>query len=149
MGYYIEIVKSDAKIAKEHLDTCYEKMCSLNMTHDNEKRGGSWSGGKQEGKWFSWMDANYPDTCKDAQAIFEQMGFETSYNENGDLLLEGYNNKMGQEDLFLKAIENIASGSIYWRGEDGSTWSTKFYGDNVFEAEPTTKKIGTNKLRLK
>lgn len=131
MGYYIEIVKSDAKIPKNNLKTAYEKMCALNVTHHNQKRGGSWSGGKQQEKWFSWMDSNYPETCKDAQEIFEQMGFDTEYNENGDLLIVGYDNKIGQEELFLKSIEKEAIGSIYWCGEDGSKWSTKFFGDNI------------------
>lgn len=141
MGYYVEIEQSDAKIPKENLTVAYEKMCALNMTHDNEKRGGSWSDGKQKSKWFSWMDANYPETCKDAQAIFEQMGFETEYDERGDLLIKAYDNKMGQEDLFLKAIENEALGSIFWKGEDGSKWSTKFFGDIVYDAETPTKKL--------
>lgn len=133
MGYYVNIVESTARVPAQNLARVYEIMCSLNETHDHEKRGGSYSGGKQTEKWFSWMDANYPETCEDAQAIFEMLGFETEYNSAGDLLLTGYDNKMGQEDLFLEAIENYVIGEISWEGENGEDWTTKFFGDDVIE----------------
>lgn len=149
MGYYVNIVKSDAVIPQENLQLCYEKMCALNVTHDHKKTGGSWQDGKQVNKWFSWMDADYPNTCKDAKAVLEQMGFDAEYNDKGDLLIVGYDNKMGQEDLFLKAIENEAIGSILWNGEDGSRWTTQFHGDNVYEAQPVPKKLSGPTRRLK
>lgn len=128
MGYYVNIVESTARIPARILGRVYEIMCSLNETHDHMKRGGN-----QTKKWFSWMDANYPETCEDAQAIFEMLGFETEYNSAGDLLLTGYDSKMGQEDLFLKAIENYVIGEISWVGEDNNQWTTEFYGDDVIE----------------
>ena len=73
MGYYVRIIKSTAFVPAENLDRVYDIMCSLNETHDHEKHGGSWSGTKRTEKWFSWMDENYPETCKDAQAIFNQL----------------------------------------------------------------------------
>ena len=109
MGYNIQIVKSDALIPADHLEDCYHKMCALNETHDHEKRGGSWSNGKQNSKWFS------------------------------------YYNKMGQEDIFMKAIENDAVGSIKWHGEDGKEWTTQFFGSNVIDDQPVPKKIGMKK----
>lgn len=133
MGYYVNIVESTARIPARNLARVYEIMCSLNETHDHEKRGGSYSGGKQIEKWFSWMDANYPETCEDAQAIFEMLGFETEYNSAGDLLLTGYDSKAGQEDLFLEAIENYVIGEIQWVGEDHERWTTEFHGDDVIE----------------
>lgn len=132
MGYYVEIEKSTAVIPAANLERAYKKMCALNTTHDHLKRGGSNRGGK----WFSWMDENYPNTCKDAQAVLEALGFYTHY-ENGDLHIDGYDNKTGQEDLFLSAIENDVKGEIEWRGEDGERWTTLFYGDNVIEGEST------------
>ena len=142
MGYYVKITSSTAKIPAANLKTAYEKMCALNVTHDHKKRGGSWSGGKEEARWFSWMDANYPETCKDAQEILEQLGFETFYDNNGDLVIDYYDSKTGEEDLFMGAIENLTTGRITWVGEDGSTWTTIFAGDDVLEMEPTTKLLG-------
>lgn len=125
--------KSTARIPAANLQRAYEKMCALNETHHNKKRGGSWEGGKQTAAWFSWMDANYPETCSDAKAILEQLGFYCSYDENGDLLIEEYNSKTGQEDLFLQAISSETLGEISWLGEDGETWQTTFVGDSVLE----------------
>jgi hypothetical protein len=139
MGYNVEIIKSTAKIPAANLDRAYQKMCALNVTHHKDKRGGSWSAGKRDTAWFSWMDANYPETCKDANAVLEQLGFYTSFNEQGDLLIEGYDSKMGQEDLFLKAIENEVSGEIEWVGEDHERWTTVLKGDNVIDAEAPTR----------
>lgn len=143
MGYYVQAVSSTAFIPKANLQRAYEKMCALNVTHDHEKNGGSWSaGGKQDGKWFSWMDANYPETCKDAQAVLEQLGFECEYNEFGDLCFGDYDSKTGQEDLFMKAIENEATGMITWRGEEGEVWVTKFHGGVVVDANSAYKLLG-------
>lgn len=136
MGYNVRTIKSTAHIPAANLDTAYQAMCALNTTHHNQKRGGSWSGGQETGRWFSWMDENYPDTCQDAQAILEQLGFETQYADNGDLLLVSYDSKTGQEDLFLEAIQNLALGRIHWLGEDGNTYTTEFLGHTVITPEP-------------
>ena len=80
------------------------------------------------------MDENYPETCEDAQAVLEQLGFSTEYNDAGDLLLTGYDNKTGQEALFLKAIEEDGVGFIVWEGEDGKTWCTFFVDETVIES---------------
>ena len=138
MGYYVEIEKSTAVVPAANLERVYEKMCALNITHDHKKRGGCFGGGVQKAKWFSWMDANYPDTCKDARAVLEALGFETHYAENGDLHIDHYDNKTGQEGLFLHSIEDDVSGKIEWRGEDGERWTTMFFGDYVIDGEGTT-----------
>ena len=139
MGYYVRIIKSTAFVPAENLDRVYDIMCSLNETHDHEKRGGTWCGGKRTAKCFSWMDENYPETCKDAQAIFNELGFETAYDDVGNLHLVAYDSKMGQEDLFLKSIVANAVGKIDWIGEDGETWSTVFVGDAVIDSQPVMK----------
>jgi hypothetical protein len=142
MGYYIQTINSTARIPQQNLQKAYEVMCALNQTHDHVKRGGSWSGGKQAAKWFSWMDADYPSKCADAAAILGMLGFETQYNDQGDLLITHYDNKTGQEDLFLKSIKNLTTGSIVWQGEEGESWTTEFYGDQVVEMPQPTKLIG-------
>lgn len=141
MGYNVRVVKSTARIPAANLETAYQVMCALNTTHDNQKRGGSWSGGEQTGRWFPWVDENYPETCPDARAVLEQLGFETQYDTNGDLLLTHYDSKTGQEDLFLAAIQNLALGRIHWMGEDGETYTTDFLGHTVVD-EPPVALIG-------
>lgn len=133
MGYYVRIVKSTAMVLAENLDRVYQIMCELN-NHNELKYGGSWSGGKQTEWWFSWMDANYPETCKDAFDIFKMLGFECDYDEQGNLHLIDYDQKTGQEDLFLKAITNYMTGMIRWVGEEGDVWDTEFDGDKIIDA---------------
>lgn len=123
MGYYVRIEDSTWVIPEKNLDAAYQAMCDLNK-HDELKSGGSWSGSKQNEKWFAWMDANYPETCKDAAAILDQLGFELHFNENGDLCIDWYDNKIGSEELFLRAIApfSVEDSYIVWRGEDGAIW---------------------------
>lgn len=133
MGYNVRIIRSTARIPAANLQQVYEKMCALNETHHDQKRGGSWSDGRETAKWFSWMDENYPETCANAQEILEMLGFEVEEADNGDLLITGYDSKTGQEDLFLEAITFDAVGIINWVGEDGDCWSTEFLGDTVVD----------------
>lgn len=134
MGYYVNTTFSNAVLPKDHEAAAYEIMCSLNVTHHDQKRGGSYTAGGKTQSWFSWMDANYPETCKDAGDIFEMLGFEIERNDDGIHLIN-YDNKSGQEDLFLSSIENLMVGKIVWVGEDGDSWTNEFMGDNVINGE--------------
>lgn len=135
MGYYVQIVNGRFRIPKANLQRAYEKMCALNVTHHDQKQCGSWSVGTKTQSWFSWMDPNYPETCKTAHEVLEALGFHCHYDDQGDLIVDGYDSKMGQEDLFMAAIKEEAEGSLVWRGEDGATWTTTFVGDTVIDAE--------------
>jgi len=119
MGYYVLIEDSNLTIRAENLDGAFEAMKALN-SRDDLKHGGAWSGGKQTATWFSWMDADYDKTSRDAAHILEQLGFEFSIDDEGDLSITGYDNKIGSEEHFLHAIAPfVESGSmIIWRGED-------------------------------
>jgi len=134
MGYYVRTAQCTVVIPAQHLERVYEILCNLNK-YNELKRGGSWSGGKQTKWWFSWMDENYPETCNDAMDIFKMLGFDCEYNNQGDLCLLHYDQKTGQEDLFLKVIANYATGMIRWVGEDGEIWDTDFDGDSVIDGE--------------
>jgi hypothetical protein len=105
MGYYTRITESDIFISKDDFEYCYEAMCKLN-DRDDLKSGGSWGAGisadqprpeglsYHPGKWFSWMDADYPDKCKTMEDILYNLGFENiKYDENGNLIDIWYDNK--------------------------------------------------------
>lgn len=128
MGYYVSASNSTWTIKKENLDKAYEAMCKLNWKNEL-KRGGRYPTNPDdpkdkphEGVWFAWMPWNYHETCKDAQDILQKLGFETDYDGDGNLVLGWYNNKAGNEDVFLKAIAPFSEGFIEWRGEDGYLW---------------------------
>lgn len=130
MGYYVTLNSTNAYIPNDKLDEAYTILCALNQ--DNSlKRGGRWPRTEQDGPhsgvWFSWMDWDYPETCKDAAAIIAQLGFE--FTEDGDgLWFYAYDNKTGAEDVFLAALAPVLASSddeapqFVWQGEDGAAW---------------------------
>lgn len=124
MGYYVRSYESDNnfKVRKENFDAAYKAMVALN-DDDDAKHGGSYGPDGVREKWFSWMDPNYPDSCQDFGAVLEALGFVAIYDETGLVGLD-YDSKIGQENLFLKAIAPyVENGSyIVWRGEDGAVW---------------------------
>lgn len=118
MGYYVTLNNSTAVIRKENQDEAYKILCDLNK-EDDLKRGGSWSGGKYTEKWFSWMDSNYPEKCKDVVDIIQELGFNGNVDDEGDFYIYGYDNKTGQEQLFFERIAHLVEGEMEWTGEDG------------------------------
>jgi hypothetical protein len=81
------------------------------------------------------MSEKYDEEAEDAEHIFKMLGFETECNPDDGLTLLGYDSKTGQEDLFLKAIEFDAEGTITWRGEEGESWTTTFLGDTIISGD--------------
>lgn len=134
MGYYVNITDANFIIPPENLGEAYRALCALNA-HDELKTGGSWgplpdgSYGQKE-KWFAWMDANYPETCKDAEAIFTALRFETDSNPDDGLTLLGYDSKAGGEEHFLEAVAPFVKPGSYleWRGEGGEVWREEYDG---------------------
>lgn len=130
MGYYVRIVNSTAKIPRENLEKAYTEMCILNLD-DSIKNGRSYSNGKVVSRYFSWMPEDYPSKLKTAQEILEALGFAVEYDESGDLLITGYDDKTGDEDHFLDAISPLSSGEIEWVGEDGAFWKNILGGHRM------------------
>ena len=136
MGYYVHLTAVNWMIPTKHLETAYERMCELNVTHHSVKRGGSFgkdeNGIAHESRWFSLMDENYPETCKNAREILNELGFDTEIDEYG-LVIVGYDSKTGQEDLFLESISDLVVHStgesmpyMIWEGEDSLQWKEIF-----------------------
>jgi hypothetical protein len=129
MGYFVEIRYADWMLPRKHYGEAYKRMCELNVTHHSVKRGGSFrkdeNGIAHESKWFSWMSPNYPEILTTANEIFEELGFEINVSDHGTEIC-GYDNKTGQEDLFLEACCPWASGYIVWNGEDADRWMDNY-----------------------
>lgn len=139
MGYYVEILESTFVIPSQNLTEAYDRMCKLNYEVPNaEKHGGCWPGkdkgpkvGPFESAWFSWMPWNYHETCENVDDILRELGFETHYDDEGNLHIDYYNSKAGQEELFLESICSLAHGYIIWKGEDGAVWGETYGGKMV------------------
>lgn len=145
MGYYVDTTAADIFIPKDKFEDCYKAMCKLNE-RDDLKSGGSWGAGisadqpKPEGmdyhpgRWFSWMDANYPETCKSMEDILHALGFENiDYDEEGNLIDLCYSSKIGSEDQFFQSIAPFVKEGSYinWSGEDNSIWQWYFNGKEM------------------
>lgn len=150
MGYYVNITDADWCIPTEQQDAAYEAVCALNNRNDL-KRGGVYP--RPEGLeqtttptpdlWFSWMDWNYPETCADLSAVLEQVGYDLSVDEDDSLVIRGYNNKSGQEDLFLAALAPFAQARhaddayVNWQGEEGEMWQNAARDGRLWQQEIT------------
>ena len=145
MGYFVNTTGIDFTIPKENMDKAYRAMCELNKD-DSEKMGGAFgnlenteditgssSVSTNPNKWYMWMPWNYDEVCKNAAEIFSALGFEVAEDEDGNLSLLWYEDKSGQEDLFLKAVSQYVSPGSYieWSGEDGYLYRHEFDGEKM------------------
>lgn len=133
MGYYVNIEEANFRLPHEKLKEAHEALIALDITHHDEKRGGSWSGGKQTEKWFSWMPMDYATSLESAQQILEKLGFEIELDDEGNLMITNYDSKRGQEELFLSALAPFVNEGSYinWIGEDHQRWQNYFDGKKM------------------
>lgn len=128
MGYYVRTIDSKIFLDKKHFDDVYKKLCQLN-DYDELKRGGSFGSNEDSNsndrynrsKWFSWMDYNYPETCKDMHEVLTQVGFNCEYDDDGNLVMLDYDeNKTGNEDYFLCCLAGFIEDGSYliFKGEE-------------------------------
>lgn len=134
MGYYVNITDTNIVIPVNRLDDAYAALCALN--DDNTIKGGfrgDWLGnetptGANERVWFSWMPWNYPSLYTSAEEILEQLGFDLGTTDDGSIELYGYDNKIGDEQVFLSALAPLLASSddrepqVVWHGEDARVW---------------------------
>lgn len=147
MGYYIDIIESDIFMDKSNFDEAYKRMCDLNQK-DDLKGGGAYGGENDSrsprpeglnyhpGKWFSWMDPNYPEKTSTMEDVFHMLGFQDiSYDEDGNLVYMSYSNKAGDEAQFLNCISDLFSEGSYisWQGEDNTFFRYTFTSQGMIE----------------
>jgi len=131
MGYYVS-GNGELRIKKENLDKAHDALMALQDAPNKAKRGGSSGGDKAPRFWYSWMPEDLR-TLTDTKAVFAELGFEVRDDENGDLLISCYDNKTGQEDVFIAAAAPfIEDGDYEWTGEDGIFWLWKFEDGRMF-----------------
>lgn len=132
MGYYVELVASNVLIPKYNVDKAYQAVQALQSRNDL-KRGGSWgAGGVQIERWFSWMPADL-STLKTLADVLDALGFSVNESSKGDLYIDNYDSKTGQEDLFFEALAPYITTAaddwepvMLWRGEDGAEYRWVF-----------------------
>jgi hypothetical protein len=134
MGYYVE-GEGSIVIKAANVEAAYKAMVALNNVPDELKRGGTYSNGAYVSKHFSWMPTDLTE-IKTAEEMFERLGFHYSSESDGFLELTAYDSKMGQEEIFVAAVQQFVEDDSHfeWKGEDGSMWTWKFNGGKLFKA---------------
>lgn len=141
MGYHVTLTDSDVVLPKENHQEILSRWHEMNdKRHDSVKSGGSYSGGRTMSKNYSWMPTDYEKTTHTPQQVLEHLGFDFSENTKGDIVIQGYESKTGQEDLFFKEIGNLvtAGGVMKWEGEDDASYAWFFDGKKMQEVNAQT-----------
>jgi hypothetical protein len=122
MGYYVQLISADFVIPET--PEVLTAIKDMDVRFDALKRGGSIGGERNGERWFSWMPQL--STFDTVQDVFVALGFEVDggSEDNNSFHLTGYDNKTGQEDLFLAVVAPFVKDGSYtsWRGEDGELY---------------------------
>lgn len=138
MGYYATLDFSSVKIPLSAEKDALEAVYRLDKAAHHLKQGGSYGPGKPETKWFSWMPEDLR-TLTTLEDLLQTLGFRT-HESDGAIHVDGYDSKVGQEDLFFFALAPFIESnhskefaamanepaSMEWTGEDGSKWKWTF-----------------------
>ncbi|NCA16788.1 MAG: hypothetical protein EBS90_07055 [Betaproteobacteria bacterium] len=132
MGYYAT-GHGSIKIVGDNIAEAYNAMVQLNA-YDHLKSGGTYGGGKEISRHFSWMptDLSTIPTCAE---MLQALGFEVIVDgADGVIEATGYNSKVGDEQVFLTAIAPWVEDESYfeWVGEDGDQWRWAFVKGEMF-----------------
>lgn len=130
MGYWVKITSSNLVINECEKPAIFQAWCDLNDSkYDGQKSGGQYANGGKTKSWYSWMDADYDKICKTVEDILDMLGFEYS----GNLKIDGYDSKTGQEDIFFRELaKHIETPAIIgWEGEDGDRYYWAFANKKI------------------
>lgn len=140
MGYYVEIIESDAFIPADRIEEACRGMEPMMQPDHVAKhgQGGSWSNGGRSEVWYSWVNTQ---ECIDLLAkndlagFLEHWGFETYTGADGDIHLDHYNRKTGQEEYMLQNLAPFIAPNTYmkWRGEENEMWAFIFEDGKLVE----------------
>lgn len=128
MGYFTTQVGT-VTIAERDEAVAVEALKALNHNHE-DKRGGSFGAGVSpdpyESKWYSWLPSRYheDESLRTVGDVLEMVGYEVSSRKQDDLIVYTlhYDNKTGQEDVFLSRLSDFAVVDVSVTGEDGARW---------------------------
>jgi hypothetical protein len=119
MGYFVRIEAGEWAI--KETPEALAAVRDMPRKYKAIQRGGSSSGEK----WFSWVNDSEIESAESVQDVFILLGFETRKKDGSDVFeLIGYDNKNGQEDLFLAVMApwTVDGSWLHWVGEDRAHW---------------------------
>jgi hypothetical protein len=130
MGYYVRIEAADFVIPADKIAEADKAVRRLNKTAHDRKTGGSWwrdeEGAEHERRFFAWMPEDYhlKRVCPTLASILQELGFETDVDDDGNLHVNYYDSKTGNEEVFIEALAPFVKEGSYieWCGEDSERW---------------------------
>jgi hypothetical protein len=137
MGYYINQEECNFTILKENFSPCLDAIKGL-MSQTNKMPGGSWSGGVQTDRWFSWVNTERVLSAETLVDALYAWRWDASLDSNGNI--EGIyflGEKAGSDDDLMEVIAPfVKCGSyIQMRGEEGEIWRWFFKGGKMYQQE--------------
>lgn len=135
-GYYVKLINSYAILYKENHSEILERWHEMNnKKYDNIKSGSVSDRTGILSKHYSWMPTDYDKITHTAQEVLKHLSFEFSENEKGDIIIEGFDNRSGQENLFFKKIGDLvpAGSLMQWSVSGGGEYAWVFDGAKMQE----------------
>lgn len=128
MGYFVTY-EGDLTYPRADEDRIVEALRNLNHRHEL-KSGGRHprTGDPYEDLWFSWLPSRWhEDEGLTVKSILELVGFSVDERMRYESPLTlaysiSYDNKTGDEEVFLTELAKFASIDLYCSGEDGDKW---------------------------
>lgn len=98
-------------IANEDLEKCFEILCNLNFESEYKRCSDMRGNDEQPNIFCNYcdLDWDYHQRFTKVQHIFNALGFETTHNDNEDLILVNFDHSFNPIQLFLDAL------SEYWK----------------------------------
>lgn len=124
MGYYVEYDCSGITFPKNKGD---EVLAAINALHEptlmkSQASGGSWNAGKQVDVWYGFTQNPPEGGFTSLINAFRAWRFDLDETHSEEYSFGWLGEKIGDEEIFFKALAPYATGEIYARGEDGKEW---------------------------
>lgn len=128
MGYYVN-AHGTIEMPRSMEIEAVHALKMLNYRHEL-KRGGMLGHGAPDdpfrSKWFSWVPERYHEdpSLNSVASILDMVGFTNTRSRMAGLNVYtvNYDNKTGQEEVFLNVLADYAQIRIEAVGEDGTRW---------------------------
>jgi hypothetical protein len=139
MGYYMNQRGGKFSIPIDKKDAALAAIKAL-ADKPEQMSGGSYQGGKEVAKWYSWVNTEEFVEAETLKEAFSAWRWELEESEEGEIVNLYFNGeKLGDDLLFLEAIAPfVEEGSyIHMEGEDGYYWRWLFKNGRVYEQSGT------------
>jgi hypothetical protein len=126
MGYYVT-AHGTVILPRSLEGDAVNAVRMLNYQHEMKRgRRSPKTGDPFADHWFAWMPERYHEdpNLRTVGDILEMVGFEVQAHRNAGLNVYTvtYDNKTGQEEVFLNVLADYAQVEIEAVGEDGERW---------------------------